>query len=129
MTDSPCIGCGLCCDGTVVTHLAVRDESDLGMPLLGLGVEVLFAADPPVFALPCPALGEGQCTIFSLHRPSACGQFECAVSAAFLEGKLSLAMAKEKIQQTFSLRDRMRAGEITEQEFDAHIDNVFRRRI
>jgi uncharacterized cysteine cluster protein YcgN (CxxCxxCC family) len=32
--ESICIGCGLCCDGAVVSHLAVRDESDLGAPLL-----------------------------------------------------------------------------------------------
>lgn len=127
MSESPCIGCGLCCDGTVVTHLAVRDESDLGLPLLGLGVEVLFAADPPVFALPCPALCDGECTIFSLHRPSACAQFECAISAAFLEGKLSLSMAKETIQEAFVLRDQLRSGEIPEEVFDEYVENVFRR--
>ena len=129
MSESPCIGCGLCCDGTVVTHLAVRDESDLGLPLLGLGVEVLFAADPPVFALPCPALCDGECAIFSLHRPSACAQFECAISAAFLEGKLSLSMAKEKIQEAFVLRDQLRSGEISEEVFDEYVENVFRRRL
>ena len=127
MSESPCIGCGLCCDGTVVTHLAVRDESDLGLPLLGLGVEVLFAADPPVFALPCPALCDGECTIFSLHRPSACAQFECAISSAFLEGRLSLSMAKEKIQEAFVLRDQLRSGEIPEEVFDEYVENVFRR--
>jgi len=127
MSESPCIGCGLCCDGTVVTHLAVRDESDLGLPLLGLGVEVLFAADPPVFALPCPAHCDGECTIFSLHRPSACAQFECAISAEFLEGKLSLSMAKEKIQEAFVLRDQLRSGEIPEEVFDEYVENVFRR--
>ncbi len=129
MSESPCIGCGLCCDGTVVTHLAVRDESDLGLPLLGLGVEVLFAADPPVFALPCPALCDGECTIFSLHRPSACAQFECAISSAFLEGRLSLSMAKEKIQEAFVLRDQLRSGEISEEVFDEYVENVFRRRL
>lgn len=129
MSESPCIGCGLCCDGTVVTHLAVRDESDLGLPLLGLGVEVLVAADPPVFALPCPALCDGECTIFSLHRPSACAQFECAISAAFLEGKLSLSMAKETIQEAFVLRDQLRSGEISEKVFDEYVEKVFRRRL
>lgn len=129
MSDTPCIGCGLCCDGTVVTHLAVRDESDLGLPLLGLGVEVIFASDPPVFALPCPALCEGQCTIFSLHRPSACAQFECAVSAAFHAGDLSLREAKQRIQEAFVLREKVQSGEISHDKFEHHIDKVFRQRV
>ena len=81
MTDEPsiCIGCGLCCDGTVVSHLAVSDESDLGAPLRALGVELIVVSDPPVFELPCPAVDDGVCTVFDRHRPRACAQFECAV--------------------------------------------------
>ena len=84
--DSVCVGCGLCCDGTVVSHLAVRDASDLGAPLAAMGVEVIAEADPPVFALPCPAVVDGVCTVYELHRPRACAQFECALSTAVVAG-------------------------------------------
>lgn len=123
---SICIGCGLCCDGTVVTHLAVRDESDLGAPLRGLGVEILVAADPPVFELPCPALHAGCCSIHSLHRPSACAQFECSLSRAYLDGLISLEEAKAEIAHTFELRLRLDRGEIGTEEFTRHIERTFR---
>ena len=123
---SICIGCGLCCDGTVVTHLAVRDESDLGAPLRGLGVEIIAAADPPVFELPCPAVCDGVCTIHSLHRPSACSQFECALSQGVLDGRVAFEEARMLISATLALRDAYRKGSVTAEVFEQHIDAVFR---
>lgn len=123
---SICIGCGLCCDGTVVTHLAVRDESDLGTPLRALGVELLVAADPPVFALPCPAVSDGVCTIHDLHRPSACSQFECAVSRSVLDGARTRDEARSIIAVTFEMRDEVGAGRMDRQTFERHLDAVFR---
>jgi hypothetical protein len=123
---SICIGCGLCCDGTVVTHLAVRDESDLGAPLRGLGVEIIAAADPPVFELPCPAVCDGVCTIHSLHRPSACAQFECSLSQGVLDGRVAFEEARMLISATLALRDVYRKGSVTADVFEQHIDTVFR---
>lgn len=91
---SVCVGCGLCCDGTVVSHLAVSDASDLGPPLLAMGVEVIAEADPPVFALPCPAVDDGVCTVYELHRPHACAQFQCALSTAVDAGATTPAAAR-----------------------------------
>lgn len=101
---SPCVGCGLCCDGTVVGHLAVSDESDLGMPLRSMGVELIAAADPPVFELPCPALEAGRCTVFELHRPSACAQFECRLSRSVLSGAMSSAEARSVVAVAHGVR-------------------------
>ncbi|MEJ6511157.1 MAG: YkgJ family cysteine cluster protein [Actinomycetota bacterium] len=124
---SICIGCGLCCDGTIVTHLAVRDESDLGAPLRGLGVEIIAAADPPVFALPCPAVNEGTCTIHALHRPSACSQFECSLSQGVIDQTVTPEEARLLISATFALRDAYRDGSVSADVFNEHIDSVFRR--
>ncbi len=123
---SICIGCGLCCDGTVVTHLAVRDESDLGAPLRGLGVEIIASADPLVFELPCPAVCDGVCTIHSLQRPSACAQFECTLSQGVLDGKVALEEARMVISATLALRDAFRHGMVKGDVFQEHIDSVFR---
>jgi len=123
---SICIGCGLCCDGTVVTHLAVRDESDLGAPLRGLGVEIIAAADPPVFELPCPAVCDGVCTIYSLHRPSACEQFECKLSRAVLDGEVSPEEARSVISATLGSREQVRAGLLNEAVFQEMLAAYFR---
>lgn len=126
MAESICFGCGLCCDGTVVTHLAVRDESDLGGPLRALGVELIVAADPPVFELPCPALDQGRCAIHGLHRPSACAQFECALSQAHLDGRITAQQAREEIATTLELRTRVEQGLARPEDFSARIEQVFR---
>lgn len=123
---SICIGCGLCCDGTVVSHLALADESDLGAPLRMLGVEVVAAADPPVFALPCPAVDDGRCTIHGLHRPSACAQFECRVSTAVLDGSMTVEIARATIAHAFSLRDEVRAGRRAPGDLELFLDREFR---
>lgn len=123
---SICIGCGLCCDGTVVTHLAVADESDLGAPLRMLGVEIAAAAEPPVFALPCPAVAQGCCTIHGLHRPSACAQFECRVSASVLDGSMTVETARATIADAFSLRDEVAAGGRTDSDLQQFLDREFR---
>ena len=107
---SICIGCGLCCDGTVLGHLAVADESDLGWPLRSLGVELIVAADPPVFELPCPAVVDGRCTVYELHRPRACGRYVCDLWRAHDLGRVTRADALATIAATAAQRDRVRAG-------------------
>jgi hypothetical protein len=110
-TSSICVGCGLCCDGTVLSHLAVADESDLGWPLRKLGVELIAEADPPCIALPCPAVDDGVCTVYDRHRPSACAQFSCDLLRAVDQGHVPLDGARSIIRDTIRLRDRVRAGE------------------
>lgn len=124
---SICVGCGLCCDGTLFSHLGVIDESDLGRPLEALGVAVIVEADPPVFALPCPAFDGHCCTIYSLKRPVACGWFECAVSAAVASGEMPRATARSIIDGTRALRDRVRAGDAPEAELRAAVEEHFHR--
>lgn len=126
MSDSVCIGCGLCCDGTVVSHLAVVDESDVGAPLRGLGVSIIVEADPPVFALPCPAVVDGTCSVHSLHRPRACGEFECGVSRSVLEGSLSVDDARHVIDEAKRLRADVARGAAEADELDELLDRRFR---
>lgn len=117
--DSICIGCGLCCDGSVVSHLAVRDHSDLGFPLQSLGVELIVVSDPPMFELPCPALQEGRCSVFELHRPSACAQFECRLSLSVASGAIPLDAARSIVADALAARGTP--------EFDRLLDDHFRR--
>jgi hypothetical protein len=123
---SICVGCGLCCDGTLFSHLGVLDDADLGIPLRQLGVEVIAEADPPVFALPCPALADGACTVYHRHRPRACGWFECDLLVAVGAGTTSPAEARATIAATRDLRDRVRAGTADEAELRGQVVARFR---
>lgn len=124
---SICVGCGLCCDGTLFSHLGVIDGSDVGRPLEALGVEIIVEADPPVFSLPCPAFDGHLCTIHSLQRPRACGWFECDVSTAVAAGEMTRAEARSIIEATRALRDRVRAGRSAVSELRAVVARHFRR--
>jgi hypothetical protein len=123
---SICVGCGLCCDGTLFSHLAVADESDLGMPLRQLGVEVVVEADPPAFALPCPAVVDGVCSIYDRQRPRACAAFFCDLHAAVEAGTTSWDDARATIAETRALRDRVRAGAADEAELRTAVRARFR---
>lgn len=123
---SICVGCGLCCDGTVLSHLAVADESDLGAPLRALGVELIVQADPPVFALPCPAVHDGVCTVYDRHRPDACGRFRCDLLMAVDAGEVAVAEARAVIADTLVLRDRVAAGAADEGELSDRVRDRFR---
>ena len=125
-TSSICVGCGLCCDGTLFSHLGVVDESDLVAPLRALGVEIIAEADPPVFELPCPAFDGTCCSIYELARPKACSWFECDVSTAVSAGEMAWADARVLIEETKRLRDRVRAGEASGAELRAAVAAHFR---
>ena len=125
---SLCVGCGLCCDGTLLSHLALSDESDLGAPLMAMGVEVIVEADPPVFALPCPAVDEGVCSIYRQHRPRACSLFECDLTRAVADGRLSLEDARQVIADTVVLRDEVSAGTAAPEELEQRVARHFRTR-
>ena len=127
-SESVCLGCGLCCDGSLLTHLAVADASDLGLPLQALGVEIIAAADPAVFELPCPAVSAGRCTIHHLHRPRACAQFECALSASVLEGSVTADDARRIIDDTLRLRDAVAEGTVSVEDLDARYEHHVGRR-
>ncbi|MCB0997211.1 MAG: hypothetical protein KDB21_19085 [Acidimicrobiales bacterium] len=122
---SICVGCGLCCDGTLLDHLAVVDESDLGWPLRMLGVELIAVAEPPVFELPCPAVVDGVCTVYDRHRPSACGQYRCDLLEEVEAGATSASVARQVINETKVLRDAVRAGEGDPAELLARVQRHF----
>jgi hypothetical protein len=128
VNDEPsiCIGCGLCCDGVLFEYLAVSDETDLGWPLRSLGVEIIVEAEPPVFALPCPALHEGTCTVFHQHRPRACEQFACDLLVAERAGHVTRADALAAIAETLALRDAVRRGACEPDSLTAAVRRHFR---
>ena len=112
----------------MLTHLAVADESDLGWPLRSLGGELIVAADPPVFELPCPAVVDGACSIYDLHRPHACGRFACDLLAAHERGDVSRGAALDAIRATAACRDRVRAGTEGPAALEALVRRHFRAR-
>ncbi|PIE08004.1 MAG: hypothetical protein CSA74_04035 [Rhodobacterales bacterium] len=80
-----CLGCGLCCDGSLfwAVELAPGDE---------------LPTEPPGGRLPqpCPYYGIAGCTIYAA-RPAQCRAFRCRVLDAVAQGKRDMAWGQARI--------------------------------
>ncbi len=101
-----CYDCGLCCDGTLFSSVALDAQGiatarEHRLPLLE-------TVDALKFELPCPALRGVLCGIYE-ERPETCADFSCEVLVAVDEGDLSFEDARAIIDRTRSLSLRIRA--------------------
>lgn len=73
-TESICLDCGLCCDGTVLGFVQLTEkETPRVAEIMNLDVE----KDTGFFLQPCSKFCE-KCTIYD-DRPSACASFNCGL--------------------------------------------------
>lgn len=108
MTDSICVGCGLCCDGTLFKGVLLEADADVAdAASLGFAVERTEART--FFPQPCRAFDGGCCSVYA-QRPSPCQDYRCALLIAHEDQGLTTAEAEGLIRQAGSLRDRVRTG-------------------
>ena len=92
-----CLTCGMCCDGTLFTHVALTAEESKRLGLNG------------VIRQPCPQLGEGRkCAVYA-QRPKGCSSFVCMLGRALEDGEVQLPEAVEVVRQAQALRGRIDA--------------------
>lgn len=101
-----CIGCGMCCDGTMFDALELHHDDELA-PLQQL--HAVFTTDQHSTRLqqPCPAFSEGCCSIYD-QRPGSCQQYSCALLTSVAEGTTSRDEATVVIAAATALRDQVR---------------------
>lgn len=117
-----CLRCGLCCDGTLFTHVPLR-RSEVE-PLKALGLPVGERADG-VSMLPqrCAALEGRTCTAYAA-RPEGCRRYHCHLYTALAEGEVSLEEALAVVDGAHALR----ADAEKEPELQRYLDRHFRGR-
>lgn len=100
---SICVGCALCCDGTLFAHVDLqRDEHPdtrraLGVALRGNGSDSMLMQ-------PCSCSVEGRCTIYE-DRPLTCRAYQCSLLRRLEAGETTSAEARAVIQRTRARRD------------------------
>lgn len=101
-----CIGCGMCCDGTIFDATELHQSDELG-PLQQL--QAVFITDQHSARLqqPCPAFRAGCCSIYD-QRPESCREYSCAVLTSVAEGATNVDDATSVIAAATALRDRVR---------------------
>lgn len=97
-----CLRCGLCCDGTLFTHVPLR-HTEAG-PLKALGLPVTEREDgTPLLPQRCAALEGKTCTAYA-QRPEGCRRYHCHLFSALSEGEVSLEEALSVVDGAHALR-------------------------
>lgn len=119
-----CLRCGLCCDGTLFTHVPLR-ASEVG-PLKALGLPVKAREDgTPILPQRCAALDGKRCTAYA-ERPKGCRHYHCNLFSALSEGEVSLEEALAVVDGAHALLASAGAGKTPEVE--DYLDRHFRGR-
>jgi Fe-S-cluster containining protein len=96
LTNVLCIGCGLCCDGSLFADAELAGRETTALEVLGLEVEDADHGEPAVLLQPCAAFKRKRCSIYP-HRPNCCRTFECRLLKQAESGAISVDRAKEII--------------------------------
>ena len=102
--DSLCVGCGLCCDGTLFSRVNVG--SDDQESLARLGFSFFLHEGENCFAQPCLAAANGLCAIYA-DRPHTCRTYRCALLKRQERGEIGLTEARSIIERTFERIDEV----------------------
>jgi hypothetical protein len=98
---SICIGCGLCCDGTLHGHTDLREEDKIAAAAVGL--TVVEREGKPIFWQPCARFSCGTCSVYQA-RPPVCRQYRCALLKKVEEGRVTPEEARNRIAMAMKLR-------------------------
>lgn len=98
---SLCLACGLCCSGTVFTHVTL--DADDRVKLQQAGKELINDADRINF--PCQFLCGSTCSAYK-ERPKTCAEYRCETLIAAQSGKIGLDDAHQKIASVVALNDK-----------------------
>lgn len=103
---SICIGCGLCCDGTLHGYSVVK-EGDEGA-VTACGLEISADGEKKFFVQPCPRSSCGKCSVYAC-RPKVCRSYRCALLRDLEAGATSEADARDRIATAKKLVAAVRA--------------------
>jgi uncharacterized protein len=104
-SQSLCLTCGLCCDGTLFWGLPLKPDDDV-IPLKAVDINIVSDNDLTVLKLPCAAHKNCTCTVYA-NRPQACRTFKCKLLKSFERDDISQRSAVEIINKIKSLKNEM----------------------
>jgi hypothetical protein len=98
--DALCVGCGLCCDGTLhpKAHLEPGEADQLG----SAGLDIIDGGR--AFQMPCPYSKNGCCAAYPNRPAAVCGSYVCKLLRLTKAGELTLEEAHGKVQAAMALR-------------------------
>ena len=98
-----CRDCRLCCDGTLFEHAGITDGEEAQLQALPPDFNFVERKGGRAFLQCCPADAPDGCRIYS-SRPAVCRHYACATLEDLREGKVSLAEARQRIDEILNQR-------------------------
>lgn len=99
---APCVGCGICCDGTIYGRAIAGQHEENRLTRAGL--TVIREGEKLWFQHPCRFSKSGLCTIYGEERFSICHTFRCKLLKAYQAGEVSPDEALATVQKALALR-------------------------
>ncbi|MCP3137051.1 YkgJ family cysteine cluster protein [Pyxidicoccus xibeiensis] len=96
-----CLRCGMCCDGTLFTHVSLQPTEVAALQQRGLPLSQR-ADGSPALAQHCAALDGRTCTVYA-DRPASCRRYHCQLFAALAEKEVSLDEALAVVDEAQAL--------------------------
>ena len=87
-----CRSCGLCCDGSLFSHVGLEPAEVEQLHALGIPTKTL-RSGTEVLAQRCSALKGRDCQIYA-DRPKSCAAYNCELAKSLLEDKVTLEEAQ-----------------------------------
>jgi len=108
LTDTLCIGCGLCCDGSLFADVELAGSHEgSALEVMGLEIEDTDEGDGELLLQPCRALKGKRCSIYP-HRPDCCRTFKCRLLQEVERGAVSVGQANGKIEEALRRIERVK---------------------
>ncbi|WNG42766.1 YkgJ family cysteine cluster protein [Archangium minus] len=103
-----CLRCGLCCDGNLFSHVALRSDEVASARRHGLDVEALVGGAPALRQC-CTALSQRRCTLYA-ERPEGCRAYGCRLFKELAAGRVSLEDALAVVDRAHALLSALNEG-------------------
>lgn len=100
-----CLGCGLCCDGTLFNNAGLRPGERGGLPAL-IEAGSFSSGNEELFRLPCGYF-KGRCTIYDRKKAWVCSAFRCRVLKDLTGGVISSEEALATVKDAVRMRDEL----------------------
>jgi uncharacterized protein len=92
-----CRDCGLCCDGSLFSHVGLEPEEIERLRALGIPTQTR-RSGTEVLPQKCSALAGRSCRIYS-DRPASCAAYQCLLADSLVEGRITLEAAQAVVRK------------------------------